>query len=410
MDIETTERVVFEGLLPIWLLILLGFVLLGTAGWMAKRDCRFTERPKLVPLLLGFRIVSIFVLLWMLAGPTLVEISRVFHTKSIAIFVDTSASMGIVDPIDGSGNTVRWSGHLLQNDEGQLARRLDEILGLLNVAQSDLSTFSRISISSEEVETSAILLNHSLNALEKALTSLKKTISDLPGSHSEMRSNLGGASDRIDQDVLEVIRPMTRAISGGKSLVALNRDQWLPDCRTLLAGQLDTIDLISQQLVSRMETQQDPIVDEQLAKASRLSRLDKVNSWLNSAEQSWLKKIGETTEILRYEFGDSVTPIHQGKWGATDGQASTSSPLSATTHLDAPLQQIAQDAVHKSIEAAIIITDGGHNNAGRHPRDLAAALTDIPLHIIPIGNTRMQRDVILHHTHAPRTVFLDEHR
>ncbi|MCK6501189.1 MAG: hypothetical protein L6Q38_17045, partial [Nitrospira sp.] len=47
---------------------------------------------------------------------------------------------------------------------------------------------------------------------------------------------------------------------------------------------------------------------------------------------------------------------------------------------------------------------GGHN-AGRDPREVAPSLAGTPTFILPIGNTKMQRDVILHHTHAPKAVF-----
>jgi hypothetical protein len=77
------------------------------------------------------------------------------------------------------------------------------------------------------------------------------------------------------------------------------------------------------------------------------------------------------------------------------------------TRLGAALQQVALDASAQPVEAAILFTDGGQN-AGRDPRELAPSLTGATLHIVPIGNTKMQRDVILHHTHAPRAVLQND--
>lgn len=75
-----------------------------------------------------------------------------------------------------------------------------------------------------------------------------------------------------------------------------------------------------------------------------------------------------------------------------------------STQLGGALQQIALDQAAQPLEAAILITDGGHN-AGRDPRELAASLSGTALHVVPIGNTKMQRDVILHHTFAPKAVI-----
>ena len=49
-----------------------GSGLLALSWWMARRDARFADRPKLVWLLFALRCVAVLVLLWMLAGPTLV--------------------------------------------------------------------------------------------------------------------------------------------------------------------------------------------------------------------------------------------------------------------------------------------------------------------------------------------------
>ena len=78
--------------------------------------------------------------------------------------------------------------------------------------------------------------------------------------------------------------------------------------------------------------------------------------------------------------------------------------LAESTRLGGALQQIALDQNAQPLEAAILITDGGHN-AGRDPRELAPSLSGTALHIVPIGNTKMQRDVILHHTYAPKAVI-----
>jgi hypothetical protein len=71
------------------------------------------------------------------------------------------------------------------------------------------------------------------------------------------------------------------------------------------------------------------------------------------------------------------------------------------------LQEIAVANTAEPLAAAILITDGGQN-AGRDPREIAPSLANTALHIVPIGNTRMERDVILHHAHAPKAVLQND--
>src|SRR6476659_6417436 len=71
------------------------------------------------------------------------------------------------------------------------------------------------------------------------------------------------------------------------------------------------------------------------------------------------------------------------------------------------MEQVALDNSTQPLEAAILITDGGQN-AGRDTRELAPSLAGTTLHIVPIGNTKMERDVILHHTHAPKAVLQND--
>src|SRR5688500_2503804 len=107
-EAESETQFSFDSFLPLWTIVFIGVVLLAVSSWLAWRDRRFTERARLVGVLLFFRVGAILILLWMLAGPTLVTTLRKFKRKTIAVLVDTSASMGLVDVLDGSGNNSRW--------------------------------------------------------------------------------------------------------------------------------------------------------------------------------------------------------------------------------------------------------------------------------------------------------------
>ena len=130
-----------------------------------------------------------------------------------------------------------------------------------------------------------------------------------------------------------------------------------------------------------------------------------MDDFLAPPSKTGCKEIRKKATVIRYEFGEKVVPLGNAPF---DGKTNeSSSTLAPATQLGAALQQIALDSTAKPLEAAILITDGGHN-AGRDPRELAAIAAGTSLHIVPIGNTKMQRDVILHHTHAPKAVLQND--
>ncbi|MGH8527033.1 MAG: hypothetical protein ACREXY_23360, partial [Gammaproteobacteria bacterium] len=139
---------------------------------------------------------------------------------------------------------------------------------------------------------------------------------------------------------------------------------------------------------------------------SKLSRFDKVDAFMVAAEQTWLKDIRKKATVNRYEFGEKVVPLGNAPKRENNKQDGWPA-LSPATQIGAALQQIALDSTAQPLEAAILITDGGQN-AGRDPRELAPSLAGTRLHIVPIGNTKVQRDVILHHTHAPKAVLQND--
>src|SRR6185503_6719701 len=194
----------------------------------------------------------------------------------------------------------------------------------------------------------------------------------------------------------------------GKTLASLERERWLPERLASLTIAVAQIEGLADQFLKSVEGPQAKSPGDLDAQESKLARIDKVESFLSNAEQTWLKEIRKKATVSRYEFGEKVVPL--GTAAPSDKnkyESANRKPLSAATQIGAALQQVAIDSTTQPVEAAILITDGGHN-AGSDPRELAASLSGTTLHIVPIGNTKMQRDVILHHTHAPKAVLQND--
>ena len=376
----TSTRFALDPFLPLWTLCFLGIALLALSFWIARRDSRFADKPKVTWFLFLLRAAAVLILLWILLGPTLVTTDRHFKTKAIAILVDASASMGLVDAADGSGNVSRW--------KSNAERGLDDPVAALRGVQIQLQRFSKTPEGTRDSATARTLFARAVRGLDEAIQKLK----------SDPRRPVVDAARMLESKVLAGLQQKATEFEGGKSLAALDRERWLPDRLTQLSVAVASLDRVAEQTVKQAEEASKVSEAEQ-----QLSRSDKVNAFLAAAEQSWLKDIREKATVNRYEFGAKVVPLG----AAAFEPGGKPKSLADSTQLGTALQQVALDQTAQALEAAILITDGGHN-AGRDPRELAASLSGTALHVVPIGNTKMQRDVILHHTYAPKAVIQND--
>ena len=402
-EATTETKFALEGFFSGWTILLVGVGLLALSWWMARRDARFADKPKLVWFLFLLRCVAILVLLWMLAGPTLVTIVRKFKTKSVAILVDKSASMGLVDVVDGSGNVSRWAAARTDGRATRQLAQLDEAVARVRAAQNALQRFSKLPNGLKNLEEARSDLALALSGLKTGVAAVKGVAPDL-GASADIVRGFQEASQSITEKVFETVEKKSGEFNRGKTLAALERERWLPECLAILSSAVAQMERATDQWAKVLEEPEVKRSDGLAAAEAKLSRFDKVDSFMAAAEQTWLKDIRKKASVNRYEFGDKVVPLGNApKSEAREGRPT----LAPVTQLGAALQQIALDSTAQPLEAAILITDGGQN-AGRDPRELAPSLAGTRLHIVPIGNTKMQRDIILHHTHAPKAVLQND--
>src|SRR5688572_8152143 len=191
---DTTEtNFALEGFLSVGVVTFIGLVLLAISWWLARRDARFADRPKFVWFLFGLRCVAILVLLWMLAGPTLVTTVKKFKTKTVAVLVDTSASMGLVDVLDGSGNVSRWAAARSDGNPNQPLRQLDEAVAMLRAAQNQLERFSKLPNSTKNFGDARTTFSQAVHGLKTGLAAVKASTTDLPASSGDLKRGLDEA-------------------------------------------------------------------------------------------------------------------------------------------------------------------------------------------------------------------------
>ncbi len=408
MPPETTSETnfSFDPFLSPWAIVIAGILLLVISCGLAWRDSRLVERRWLVWVLLVFRCAAIAVLLWMLAGPTLVTTWRKFQKKQIAILVDTSASMGMVDALDGSGNVSRWAAAHGEGAGANQIRNIDSAAASLLAAKRRLEVFGKLSDSTKDGTAARASLAEAIDSIRAGVELVKNGIAALPANQSEHARGVAEAMAGIESGPLKVLDARSGEFKRGKSLAAIERKTWLPKQLEHLSAAIGQLQQAADEIAKASEGAGAAASRTSLAESLKRSRLDKVEQLMRAADEGWLGEIGKVANIARYEFGEKVVPANaaNSKAGAAK---SAKRDLATATQLDAALQQVAIDNTAHPLAAAILITDGAHN-AGGDPRAVAPSVAGAALHIVPIGNTKLERDVILHHTHAPKVVLQND--
>jgi hypothetical protein len=400
---ETIEKLTFEGPLPLGKLLAVGIIVLVIIGVFTWRECKASASAKRAALLFGPRVIAVTVVFWLLAGATITTLLREFKPKSVVVLADASASMGIVDPVDGSGNTITWSTAESKNDPG--LKSLAEAVGTLRSALSALNRIARLSQNPDSNQQSEALWEQVRQSVEAAVGDVAKVSLDQAPNDADSRAELG----RVTGFLKSGLTPLRGqgGTSTGSATPGSNQAQAdrLEDTRAFLEAALRRVERLAEQLAAHEE--QTPSTQQQagLAAQSKLARRDKVGAWLEAGEDSWLKDLESKARVLRYSFAAKALPVADRGW--RQSFAGQPEQMTGFTDLGAALARASQDAAQQSVEAVVLVTDGGHNAAG-DPREPAAALRGVPLYIVPIGDRTMPRDVILHHTQCPRTVFKND--
>jgi hypothetical protein len=395
---ETIQKLALEGPLSLTHLLLLGSAIAVILGYLAWRWARDSGSWKKSAFLLLMRLGALAVALWMLAGASAVTVQRDTRAKSVVFMVDSSASMGLVDPVDGSGETVRWTSSDTKLASSPPVAGLDEVIGTLQSARSDVARLRQLTESADPFQHGAILWEQIQHSVEAAASALGPLVSPVTRADADAGAELG----RVAAFLKDNSAPMGAwKKTGGKS-----PEDRLDEAGAFITAALQRLERQSQKLAAGYEKNTAAQDKAGLAAQSKLSRNDKVAAWLNAAENSWLKDLADRAGIERYTFSGDVLSLASNDWRQV--LRTNNNPAANSTDLAAALNFVANEqAAKQSVDALVLITDGGHNTPA-DPRQGAAALHDVPLYIVPIGAVEMPRDAILHHVHAPRAVFKND--
>ena len=410
MNSQTIEQLVFECGLQMPMVIVPAIALLLLCAWMLIR-----QRHELGWTWVGafwcLRAIALAVLVWMFLQPARVTETKSTLPQSVAVVVDNSDSMQVIDP-EGEGQKVRWQLATMKADE--LASRdaqvsLDSAIMALDVAEArwtKVQTQLQAGFDSAGIkkrfEEIAFALNRASMQLEDQFCQQWSDADDQERAREFAFQSSELAEFATDLDLTESEGNSTKRIQRSsdslQALVDLNRlvKIWSRPVSHAVAQSLEeeteAIDRQTQvmQLVEETDkqqssdTQEDSLSIKRFTFDSQLTPVLSTGGWSKSSEDQ------QETDV----------------WEAKSPEQSDESQVTTATNLTAAIEQIAQLSHSQSIRETVFITDGGHNAADTiSPVEVAGKLNDVSFSFVPIGSSKRPRDLQLYHVAHPRSVI-----
>ena len=411
MNSETIEKLVFECGLQTPTVIFLSIALLLVCAWML-----FRERHNLgnfwVATFWCLRAIAFSVLVWMFLQPARVTETKSTLPNSVAVVVDNSGSMQVVDP-EREGQDVLWQLANLKSDDLTLRDAqvsLDSAIMALDVAQArwtlaqnQLQTGFDAAGLKERFEEIAFALDRASTQLDEQFCKQWKNPADQKQA-SEFASQCSDLSEfaadlNIDQADTNPANTIQRSQEYLKALVDLNR--------LAKTWSRSVSNAISQSLT------QAAVPDNMADRQTQVMQLVK-----ETDEQQLTNVLQKNLNLKRFTFDEQLTPVlATNGWPKptthsepTEEEFSIDQPdetqPSSATNLSAAIEQITQLAHSQSIREALFVTDGAHNAAGGpSPAEIAAKRNGLAISFLPIGSLKQPRDIQLYHVEHPRSVI-----
>ena len=401
MGLETTQRFVFAGAFAVEALVVLGVVLvvvIGAVGWWEYQR----HRSRWLYVFLPLRFVALGVVLWMLAEPTLQTVRRRGSPKSVAVVVDSSQSMDVVDPGATSGQSARWAEAL--GERSGLLARMDEAAVALALARSSLAQLTaamRSGMNPERARRALAQATQGVEAFQKSVRALKP---NLPADQADIADELDAVLDRLTRQVVPKLDELNDDLGSEAFLESAERVERVMEVEQPMG-----------ELARRMRKAADRFADRYAegpdarylgGADAALSRREMARRLLDKAIPVWKRRMDQSTGLRQYQFAHEMTPLVENS-PAEVPRANESDQAEYKTDIAGALNQLVQERSEARLGAVVMFTDGQHN-AERDPVKAASAFEGLPLLLVPTGSVQHTHDVILNHLRAPRSVILED--
>ena len=440
---SNAEHFSLDGPVSPWVAMIFALGLLALMTWSLLRESRVLGMRQTI--LFGLlRTTALGIALWMLLAPTkrLVQVSTT--RKSIAIIADVSGSMQTVDPA-GSADDLRWL--LMQSGSASpsMTRAADSAIAAAVIAEQHLQS------------ASTALAQHQRESLVVDATSATREALERVRVHASVLVEGLSAKSGVDAETAALARRIAKDLKSAEFTAfdelceALKKQRTPTDrgWRESLSDLQIRISTIRRRLIdlaraaeSVESNQLNPNQSQALAQQQQLPRLSRVADLLGVLESGVLREISKKADVRISTFDRSSRALTLSTGGpaetagavpalstdskstASTGQRSLKSFLTVSTtdpadenteqpasetNLSAVLEQLDRDRREQPLAAAILLTDASHNSVGAvNPRIAAEALQGLPVYVLPIGNTRYVRDLLIQSVFTPTVAMRND--
>ncbi len=404
---QTVTRLVYAGRFSTTTLVAAGIVLALVVGVTVWFEARSARKWMIAPLL-ALRLTAVALVLWMLSEPTMQTEVRREHRKAVCVLVDDSASMSVSDGLREDrpdADAVRWAPPEHAAGATEVMDGLDGAAGLLAAAAKELDRMESLWPLAEQQGQAEAAAGRVEQLVKAAVGRLDRVAVDRKAAGVVSAADLSAVRDALSSSAAEgagELRSLARRRAGGQEEGTLAR---IADLRRLLTVEMARVNLLADATAEKFVRQASPATADRFRADSQRSRRNKVGEWIRRAQQDWLGAIEQRARVMRYRFDAGVFSASAAD--LTRADSADADRALRGTDLAGAIRQVALDAAGESLQAVVLLTDGGHN-ADDDPLEAAEATSGPPLYVVAIGNSRPLRDVVLHHVQGPRNVFKND--
>jgi hypothetical protein len=400
-QIQTTEVFTLAGRFSPTTLVIGGLMLLGVVAALTWWELR-RARPWLVPVFVALRAAALAIVLWMLAEPVLQTTVKRTQPKTVAFMADASESMGLVDPVQDESDIARWT--LAQGDTNQ-----SDVLAALDGAAFELRRVRDLFAQCVEIQgkpgqgkPTRELAARLQGGAKSADGQIETCVVQMIGGKDAFGEELAKLRSTWKDSALPQVQQFAEDLKQGDLASSIRPDGQARQASQLLDQLAAQMGGLADRYAVDVSRQPDAAVRASVQQYARRTRGDRLAGLLDRLESTRLLKIEKRADVLRYEFDSQVFSLSKRTWA--EGLAAPRRESQQHTDLSAALAQIEQDSTGRMLAGVVLLTDGAHNAEG-DPLKKAAALAGTPLYIVPVGNLKPVRDVMIHHAQGPRSVY-----
>ena len=395
---DVVESFVLAGWLSHWALAAIALAALVILAALALLERRRGEPWWKLLLLYVCRGVAVVVVIWMLAQPAILSVITHRHPKSVAVLVDTSQSMSVSDAPTGA-HTAQWA--LVRNGDqaGRPGTQADAALVALQLCRQQFARFSQAVTTATEHEQARTSAAQALDHARFAGDAMRRCGDRRTSLPSESVKRSRTLLERIEGELVSAVDRMVEDHTSGK--LQLGGD---------LHARLNAIAQTIGQLIGEVRDLSEAIVEYE--RSDMDAALFDQPVYRMEAAADMTRRVAEQIRggqadaaVLAFEFAREAKAIEPDT--LTGLPPDQRQPEAQATDLAAALEHVAASTAQRRTAAVIMISDGGHN-AAEDPLKTAAGLSDLPVYVLPVGNPRHVREVVVHQAKAPRTVFRND--